>query len=105
MKPTPTHPVPDLHKALKTLPLCTKRGSEWRDICTEESEVCVQFQGICGTPGHTFAVYLLTENFKHYIMSCFKCSSSRICKCCVLFNIFEFSPSVSFHLVSAIFHY
>lgn len=66
MKPTPTHPVPDLHRALKTLPLCNKCGNEWRDV------VCVQrkvwhvyaFMVICGTQSHTFAVYILNANFK-----------------------------------------
>lgn len=32
MKQTPTHPVPDLHRALKTLPLCSKCGNDWMDV-------------------------------------------------------------------------
>lgn len=42
MKPTPTHPVPDLHKALKTLPLCAKcvgGGFFSVGMCIEESKV------------------------------------------------------------------
>ena len=74
MKPTPTHPVPDLHRALKTLPLCTKCGNEQRDVMWERVRYVYTFMG---DPRSAHRVtylrcFVRTQKLQSYITCCFK---------------------------------
>lgn len=44
MKPTPTHPVPDLDRTLETPPLCAKG---FLDIYKNKAKGCVQRKEMC----------------------------------------------------------
>lgn len=108
MKQTPTHPVPDLHRALKTLPLRSKCGNEWRDVvCVQrESELRVCFNGwsVLHEVTHLQSTFRLKTLKLYYVLS-----TSWICifKCvfipsfysnCAIFDCWVVCNWHSFHV-------
>lgn len=105
MKPTPTHPVPDLHRALETPPLCTKCGNESVERVQRKVRYFVHFPE--RSVANQVACWQCTSwRETSNVSSSFKRSISRICIFSGIFTYVDFFfLSFPFSSNCAIFDY